>query len=388
MAAGFCLGIGLPVLGQDPMRVPGELPLEFGRDLVGASRLPTISEIEQAVRDPMIRPVVLFRLHADQNNHYAPAWSSDGRALTCLRADLDNQTCKVLVLPQLHQKTPITIYEDSVTFEHMPCWSTSGQRQLAFSSNRGDDRQENIHLWNVNGQTRTLTSGTGTKVLPQLTTLARQRHLLFRRVDQFELVTFDDDADDTGTTKELGAADEMRIAPSGDVVAVIRSAATQDRGKELLLRTLSTQREVRLIPASGRLLRNPTWSPDGRWLALWSRPLDGRDWELWTVGGTGEPAASRIAVGVRVQEDFRHVGPAWSADSKRIWFTLSRGEQSYYPLNWVTPDGMGHGQVEYDRSLTTALDLTASPNTESTALSFVAVAQRPLDVYVMLLNHE
>ena len=387
LSCGLMLTLSL-AQADEPKRLPGELPLDFGRELIGATRLPTLSEIEQAVREPDMRPLLLFRLHGDQRNHYAPAWSQDGRALACLRADIDDRTCKVLVFPELHRREPLTIYEDSVTFEHMLGWTTTGHRQLAFSSNRGDDQQENIHLWELNGQPRVLTSGGGTKVLPQLSPAGNQGRVLFRRIDQFELLTFAWDRKGSTASQELGPADEMRLSPTGDVLAVVRSAASQERGKELSVRTLSTQREVRLIPASGRLLRNPTWSPDGRWLAFWSRPLDAREWELWTVGQNGEPAAARQVVGARVQEDFRHVGPAWSPDSKRLWFTLSRGEQSYYPLSWVTPDGARRGQVEYEKSLTTAFDLATCPQTDSAALSFVAVAQRPLDVYVMLLNHQ
>lgn len=369
-----------------PALLPGELPITLGRPLVGASRLPTLLEIEQSVRQAEVRPLVLFRLHGERHNHYAPAWSADGRSLVCLRADIDERTCKVLVYPTLNQELPVALYDDSLTYEHMPAWSSGSRSMLAFSSNRGPDREENIHIWEPGSEPRAVTSGPGSKVLPQLQTDSGVPQLLFRRVSEFELISIPASGQ-AAAPRSLGTADEARLSPKGDSVAVISAGEAASRGQALSVRNVTTQRSLRLMSEPGRLLRNPVWSPDGRWIAFWSRGTGSLEWELWSAGADGQSGPRRLRTGVRVQEDFRHVGPAWSPDSQRIWFTLSRGDQSYYPLHWSSPDGSAQSQLDYDRSLATALDLTCCPHPDAAALAFVAVAERSLDVYVMLLNH-
>lgn len=377
----------LSARAQDADLLPGELPITLGRELIGASRLPTLREIERAVREPETRPVAVFRLHGDRHNHYAPAWSEDGRSLVALRADIDARTCKILLFPELHQPEPLTLYEDTSSYEHMPSWSSGSATRLAFSSNRGGDQQEQIHLWEPSAVPLAITTGPGSKVLPQLRGTGEQSQLLFRRVDQFELLPLAADRSRAPRGQTLGEADEMRLSPGGEKLAVIRSKTGEGASQELLVRERATSREVRLVSESGRLLRSPRWSPDGRWLAFWSRTKEGRDWELWTVNVSRDQPAERRASGVRVQEDFRHVGPAWSSDSQRVWFTAIQAEQSHYPLEWLSPDGSRRGQVEYARSLTTAIDVSSCPSSPTPALAFSAVERRSLELFVVLLNH-
>ena len=372
---------------QDADLLPGELRITLGRELIGATRLPTLREIEKAVREPDVQPVAVFRLHGDRHNHYAPAWSEDGRSLVALRADIDARTCKIVLFADLHQPEPLTLYDDTASYEHMPSWNAGLASRLAFSSNRAGDQQEQIHLWEPSAVPLAVTTGPGSKVFPQLRMTGGQSHVLFRRVDQFELLPLTADRTGTPRGQGLGEADEMRFAPNGEKIAVIRSTSGEGSSQELLLRERMTPREVRLVAEPGRLLRSPRWSPDGRWLAFWSRAKEGRDWELWTVNVAQDQPAGRRATGVRVQEDFRHVGPAWSMDSQRVWFTAAQAEQSHYPLQWLSPDGSRRGQVEYARSLTTAIDVSSCPSSPSPALSFSAVERRSLELFVMLLNH-
>lgn len=381
------LVIPSPLIAQDTELLPGELPITLGRELIGATRLPTLREIERAVRDPDVRPVALFRLHGDRHNHYAPAWSEDGRSLVALRAEIDARTCKIILFPELHQTEPLTLYDNTASYEHMPSWNTGQATRLAFSSNRGDDQQEQIHLWVPSVAPFPVTTGSGSKVLPQLRITGGQSQILFRRVGQFELLPLVANRSGTPRGQGLGEADEMRLSPNAEKLAVIRSTSGEGSSQELLVRERTTSREIRLVTESGRLLRSPRWSPDGRWLAFWSRSKEGRDWELWTVNVAQDQPAERRAVGVRVQEDFRHVGPAWSSDSQWVWFTAAQGEQSHYPLQWLSPDGSRRGQVEYARSLTTAIDVSSCPSSPTPALSFSAVERRSLELFVMLLNH-
>lgn len=384
-AVTICLVFGTPAGADEPQYLPGELPITLGRELVGSDRVPTLLEIEEAVAKPEVGALMLFRLHQDSNNHYAPAWSRDGQSLAYLQADIDQRTCKVLVLRKLHGISPETIYGDSGTYEHMPAWGPG--RRLVFASNHGDDREENIHLWQPDSDPEVLTSGGGAKALPQLQQGGAGAQMLYRRTDHFELLNWSWRRAGQQRERNLGLADEMRLSPDGAKLAVIRSSGSLGQGQELAVRQLNSQSDTRLPVPEGHLLRNVVWSPDGRWLAFWARPLNGFEWGMWTCGESGNPRPSELQGGVRVQEDFRHVSPAWSSDSRRLWFTLSRGEQSYYPLQWIHPDGTGQGQVDYSKELTTALDVAVCPAPSSAALSFVAVSRRSLEVYVMLLNH-
>jgi tricorn protease len=70
---------------------------------------------------------------------------------------------------------------------------------------------------------------------------------------------------------------------------------------------------------SGAAERNPSWSPDGRWIAYFS-DVDG-EYQLYVVSsdGTGSPRQlSHLGVGFRYR-------PVWSPDSRRIAFADSTG---------------------------------------------------------------
>jgi hypothetical protein len=69
-----------------------------------------------------------------------------------------------------------------------------------------------------------------------------------------------------------------------------------------------------------------------------------------------------------------------------VWHLPGEGEQGYYPLAWVSRDGSRRGLIQYQRGLTTALDLAAGPTPEHPALAFVAVEKLAVDVFVLLLN--
>ena len=183
--------------------LPGELPLELGRELVGSARLPRLLELEAAVRKDEVTPVALFRLWGDEHNQLAPACCpADGQAFACLRAHVEEKTCKVLVFSSLRDADPQAIYEDTLSYEHMPAWASAGHDQLVFASNRSPDHLENIHLWQRGREARVLTSGLGVKVFPQFDLRVPGR-LLFRRIDMFELLTLSDH-DRVGDVAKLG----------------------------------------------------------------------------------------------------------------------------------------------------------------------------------------
>lgn len=385
-AAGWLLlAWGAGGAAQEAELLPGELPLELGRELLDRARAPRVREIMAAVQDPAHRPLVLVRLFGDDNNHYAPAFSGDGTALAFLRSDLDAHTCKLLTMAALHQRVPDVLYSDFLSYEHMPCWNLTPRRLLVFASNNEEDREENLHLTDLHGPPRRVTTGAGIKVLPSLIVRGGQAQLLYRGGNEVLHLRFPADGGGTPESKSWEQAEEARLAPSGRDAAVVRAAP--DGGQRLYLRDLQTNDELLLHAPENQLIRNPVWSPDGRRLAYFARPRAERRWQLWQVGRGGEPAPQRLAEGVRVQEDFRHVTPAWSPAGDKVWFFADAGEQGYYPVQWVAVADGKRGQVDYPKQFTTAMDLAANPDAHRPMLAFVAVRQHALDVFVMVLNH-
>jgi Tol biopolymer transport system component len=182
----------------------------------------------------------------------------------------------------------------------------------------------------------------------------------------------------------MAEGQEAQLAYDGRYLALVRS-----RGQDQTLhaRDPKTRREILLCDTPGQLIRNATWSPDGKWIAYLSRPHEQLQWELWVCRLSSDPTPTRLVEAVRVDEDFRHVGPAWSPDGDKLWFLRAEGNQGYYPIQWISRDGHRQGTIEYPRGVTTALDLAVGPDARRPALAFSAVRQHAVDVFVLLLNH-
>src|SRR5207247_2562180 len=110
----------------------------------------------------------------------------------------------------------------------------------------------------------------------------------------------------------------------------------------LKLRDVVHQSDQRILAPQGMMLRNPAWSPDGRHIAFYARPLLQPSWRLYVVaapsrlafqkprddgGVTGEligavraNQAVLAAQDVRVEEHFQNFGPSWDPRSDRLWF--------------------------------------------------------------------
>jgi hypothetical protein len=387
-ATGTWLLAGCCVLGSAVWageRLPGELPITLGRPLIDPQQMPTVRDIMDAVARPDPEPVLLFLLYGDAHNHYAPAWSGTGESLVFLRSDLEERTCKVCVFGTLSQTVPETIYDDKLTFEHMPAWDASGLPRLAFSSNNSPTFAENIHLWSARERPAAMTNEDGSTVLPSLRSQGDSLLLLYRHEGAIKEASVPWRRGGDVTTTSRGPAAEAAYAPDGNRSAMIREDAIL--GGRLLLHDVSTRAEIPLADRPNEYLRNPVWSPDGRSLAFFSRPQLEKTWTLWTIEARPGAVPAKLADGVRVQEDFRHVGPAWGPGSDKVWFLRAEGRQGYYSLHWATRDGTRSGVVDYPAEITTATDVAACRNPRYPSLSFVAVADRSLDLYVLVLNH-
>lgn len=377
--------LSLSATAQGGDLLPGELAVDWGRTIVAPGAAPTVTDIIAAVRAPQPEAVAILRLHADLQNHYCPMFSNDASSLVFLRSDLDAAACKLGVFRNTFDLKATILFEEFFSFDHMPAWSSGRPALLAFSSNNSEDLQENIHLWDRQGPPRKLTSERESNVLPNLVRRNGTYELIYRHQGELRKVPLMGESLDPGTPETLGAGLEATFAPTGEKIAVIREGALT--GNQLLLHDPSTGQESVLVPATGRLLRNPTWSPDGKLIAYFARPTSKQVWSLEVVQAAVGSRHKPLVEGVRVHEDFRHFGPSWGPESRKLWHVDTNSQSGYYPIRWIDAESGTKGAIQIPQTLLTAADVHCSRDPGHAAVAFVAVQERALDVYVMILNH-
>jgi Tol biopolymer transport system component len=394
--------------------LPGEMPVEFGRELIEPRAFPTLRELMTRVERPELGPAIVFRFYGDKHNHFAPQWSPDGRALAVLRSDIDAHTAKIVILPGLDAEKPTVLYAGLDSYDHMFAWAAGGGRAFAFASTNEPSEQENVHVGAVatEPQTKRVTSGPGVKTHPALWLDGRQGQLLFNLAGKLEALRVDLDRADAETSGQpLGDGTEASWSPDGQWLAWTERTQLNAAQSNFTLKVRDVVRKTdqRIFAPPGMLLRNPTWSPDGRHIALYARPISQTSWRLYVldapsnlafrVPGNEQPADDAaagpapgkpvlVAQDVRVEEHFQNFGPSWHPRGDRLWFFSRVEDQEYYPLRWATIDGRRRGEVGYPRRLTTGLDVAMNPNPALRAIAFCAIEDLHQDVIVMILNHD
>ncbi len=410
-AFGVVLLLAARVQAQDLL--PGEMRVDFGRELVEPKEFPTLRELVERIGKPEQGPAIVFRFYGDQHNHYAPQWSHDGRALAVLRSDIEAHTSKIVMLPGLAADQPMVLYADSASYDHMFAWSSSGGRTFAFASTNEPSEMENVHVAALAGEPRPqrVTSGPGVKSNPALWTDGTEAQLFFSLAGKLQSrrINLEQPApDDRG--QPLGDGTEAVWSPDGKWLAWterIQLSANQSN-YALKIRDRARQLDQRLFGLPGMLVRSPAWSPDGGHLAFYARPVLSTSWRLYVapapagvgfqqgdeppaggeVAGGGVGRAKLVAQDVRVEEHFQNFGPSWDPRGDRLWFFAKADDQEYYPLHWATLDGGRRGQVGYPRRLTTGLDVAVNPDPKLRAIAFCAIEDLRQDVIVMILAHE
>lgn len=373
-------------------RLPGELPIRMRGQLVDPSRVPTLSEIADMVSGDEVRSIAVVRLFSDDNNHYAPDWAGDGRSLTFLRSDLDRGTRKVIT-DRIDQHSPIQssqgsaniIYGSTNSFEDLASWSAGKRHLLVFDSTNEPSGDHNVHQASIGLPATRITAGRGVIDFPAMYSDARQSVLVFRRDRELYLAQYASDSIEAQSTQSIGEGEEARPSPDGRLLALVRRNEIGDEYR-LVIRELRGTREKLLHIASGSIIRNPRFSPDGRWIAFHSRAITDNRWGLWLVPFNGASKAVAIAGDVRVQEDFRHVGPAWGPRSSGIWCFANTNAQAHYPLQFVPIGGATSFQVDYPREITSASEAAVNPSAARPVILFAGHTSKPRDIFALVLS--
>ncbi|WP_455680293.1 amidohydrolase family protein [Streptomyces nojiriensis] len=165
-------------------------------------------------------------------------------------------------------------------------------------------------------------------------------------------LVYTDDRDGLNTVRrrELASGRESVLAPGGRVYGVLspdgRKLAALDLAGRLLVRDLATGTETPLVAAlgGGGLPGAPSWSPDGRHLALCDRNRLSRrfreGYNLIRIVDTGTGADRLHALAPHASLADRYAsGPVWSPDGR---FLACVGESALWLLP-VGPDGTPTG---------------------------------------------
>ena len=272
-------------------------------------------------------------------------------------------------------------YGDQV--DSRPRWSPDGS-QIAFASNRGDEKQPQIYLIPFHGgEARPLTDLKGTLSCFEWSPDGRRLVCRFRRKDDEEIEREEDEG-----KKKLGVVSrhitrvffkldgsgflpkerwhiwtiDARTGRAGQLTEgdVHDEASPHWSPDEKQIAFCSNRTEdpdlnpdavdLFLVPAAGGALRkietpfgpkdDPVFSPDGRWLAYYGKDFSeeqGQWWKntgLWVVPVDGSEAARNLTepfdfdVSSETINDLLGLpsttSPTWSKDGERIYFQVSR----------------------------------------------------------------
>lgn len=305
-----------------------------------------------------------------------PRISPDGRYVAFSLQRVEQKTEKKfsnLWLAPAEQGAPRQFtYGDQVDVQ--PCWAPDG-RQIAFLSNRKDEKQFQIYAIPIDGgEARPLTDLKGEFGSFEWSPDGTQLACSFRKTDQAEIEREEDEqkkklgvverhitrlifkADDygflpqerwhiwiieakTGKARQLTTGDRYdehapHWSPDGrQIVFVSNRSEDPDRDWD--------QDDIFVIPAAGGEMRKvaaapgpkeaPRFSPDGRWLAYYQHGGERDIWRntgLWVapVAAQGEPRPLTARYDIHLGQDtlndldkLNTMPPVWSADSQTLY---------------------------------------------------------------------
>lgn len=375
------------ILAQE--RLPGEFgDIRLGRDLIEPTRFPTIRELRQAVRSPRMTAVLTLRQYGDENNHYLPAWSSDGRRLAFQRSDKGATSSRLLVFTSLSEAEPTLLGGEERVYDFQFRWALESNRGYSFARIAGGGAAR--VRCSLAGEPSVARGGSGRHAHPEM----------YQRTDGIRRLVYEREGEivhqalsEAGPLEDpvvLSRGTYPRWSPDGRRLLLMRPrrGAALDR-YDVAIHDLRRGEEIALPVPPASAARSPEWSPVGDRVAMFLRDTGaGQPWRLMACSASRDADLHAYASDVVVNESFDSQGPAWQPDGQRLWFlSHARRRGAYYPLMAVDAESGQTTAVDYPQRLTGAGDLAINPESAVPEIALSASTGRTRDVFVVFLNH-
>ena len=335
--------------------------------------------------------VLLLKLFGDANNHSLPVWSDDGRRMAFQRADVGAKSSKLLLFNSLSQAKPDLLTTDTGAYDYMFRWGVNSPSSFVFA--RIDHKSAVTQIYfSANGEPPVLkTPGVGRHVGP---CVYERTDGIWRLVYERRRRTRSGRVEHDGTGgSEIPPLGPRLFAPLGTrrlpPVLARERPGQEAAGRDIVVRNLKTETETVLSTQPANRVRSPSWSPDERYIAFYSRPSG--DQQAWQIGvaaaAEGEPGRL-LGQQVVVNLDFESEGPSWEPTGQRVWFfSHAQQKHAYYPLVAADVQTGATMLVDYPNRCTTPGDLAVNPAADTPQMAFVAHDGLTRDLFIVLLNH-
>ena len=374
--------------------LPGEFTdIDLGRELVGASRFPTIQELRAACAKPEIETVLMLKLFGDENDHHLPIWSSDGQRLALQRSPAKrsrgtSRASHLTLFDSLNQVTPRQVPSADNAYDYMFRWGLNRADSFIFARIEGESSDTRLWFSADGRELEARTEGGARSLNPTLFVRdAGVYWLVYESGDELIQQAW---SRGENQRRSLGEGSAPRFSRDGTRLLIARRDTASGRlgAREVGILELRSQKFVSLLRPGSGIVRSPTWSPDERFAAYYYR--EGNESSPWRieVQATDGRGGKKLADNVVVNPDYTSEGPSWEPNGRRIWyFTPTQRDQEYYPL---AASELATGKtirVDYPRGVTTPQDLAVNPVTAVPEFAFVANRGLPRDLFIVFCNH-
>jgi hypothetical protein len=396
-----------PSLVFSQSRQAGELAVQSGFDLVGRKKLPTLSELEALLtKENKLRGLITGRIKVPGTSVYAPRWSRSKEkfGLAFQQADLKKEQSKVVIQPGL-QIAPRALINDEFSYESMLIWAVGAslEKGPGFGVVSNVTGSSQVHVGSLDGGEPIAISDSDSTKRHPATAISKSadgtrvqvvydagKDLVARTIQKFPLLNPKEDK-----RLVLSQGTQARWSLKGQQLIYIRELygdgenRDQVERQEVVILTYQLSAPIVVYAGEkGQILRSPIFSPDCTHVAFYAR-RKGVDpiWDLYVCD-----IRSQLNKPVLIGQDlvintvFEHVGPAWSGDSKSLYYFSNKDrEEEYYPILRVSRDGKARQKIQYQKHINVANDIHARSWRRGDFIVFTGIDRGPRELYFIVM---